>query len=48
MKRLRGLLLACLLLATAEGAADVRVRAVDAIGMTVSDTDGHALEMVEP
>jgi len=39
VKRLCGLLLACLLLATAAWAADVRVRAVDAIGMTVSDMD---------
>ena len=38
MKRL-GFLLACLLLATAARAEDVRVRAVDAIGMTVSDMD---------
>ncbi len=42
MKRL-ALLLACLLLATAAGATDVRVRAVDAIGMTVSDLD-HSLD----
>jgi len=42
VKRL-ALLLACLLLATAAGATDVRVRAVDAIGMTVSDLD-HSLD----